>query len=847
MKSRRFMGFRFFGFAVQMLRRDFHAGELRLLVAALVVSVAAMTAVGFFTDRVRQALAREANQLLGADLLLISDHPWSGATRAVIASSGLQMAETQTFPSMVMAGRREGGGRAQLTEIKAVSSVYPLRGRLRTAPGVHLADAPAEGTPARGTAWIDERLASALSVSVGEPIDVGERQLMVAAILTFEPDRGVNFFSVAPRVLISLDDLEATGLVQQGSRVNYRLLVAGEESRVKALRGLVGADLGRGERIEDAENARPEIRVALERAQKFLGIAAMLSVVLAAVAIALASRRYVQRHLDPCAVMRCLGATQSFLLGIYVTQFALIASVSTAVGCLIGFAAHFVLHAGLAHLLATALPLPGAMPALQGVLVGFVLLFGFSLPPVWQLKRVSTLRVLRREFIERGLPPGRLLAGYAAGFLGLTGLIVWMAGDRVLGLTIVFGFVGAMLVFALVARVSVFLLSRMRGGSAGRVGWRFGLASLERHALASVVQIVALALGLMALFLLTAIRGDLLAAWQRAVPVDAPNRFVINIQPEQLQGVRELFARHRLEPEFSPMIRGRLAGINGAPISPENYGDERAKRLVDREFNLSYQADLPAGNRITAGRWFDRHDSGRGLASVEEGLAKTLGLKVGDRLEFTIAGEHVEVMVVGLRKLNWDSMRVNFFVLTPPKVLDDFPTSWITSFYLPPDRSETVNALVAEYPNLTVIDVAAIVRQLQAIIDQVAQAVQFVFLFALLAGVIVLYAALASAAQERRYELAVMRALGARRVQLRRAMSTEFAVIGGLAGLIGALGAVIVGQVLALRAFQLEVLVAYWLIPVGVVVGGLLVTGVGWLAVTRLTSAPPLATLRAGG
>lgn len=847
MKSRHFMGFRFFGFALQMLRRDFYAGELRLLVAALIVSVAAMTAVGFFTDRVRQALAREANQLLGADLLLISDHPWSDATRATIASSGLQTAETQTFPSMVMAGRQEGGMRTQLAEVKAVSSAYPLRGRLRIAPSVHEADAPADGTPARGTAWIDERLASALSVGVGDSVDVGERQLTVAAILTFEPDRGVNFFSVAPRLLISLDDLDATGLVQQGSRVGYRLLVAGEEKRVKVLRSIVGAGLGRGERIEDAENARPEIRTALERAQKFLGIAAMLSVVLAAVAIALASRRYVQRHLDPCAIMRCLGATQSFLLGIYVTQFALLACVSTAFGCLIGYAAHFVLHAGLAHLLASTLPLPGAMPALQGVLVGFVLLFGFSLPPVWQLKRVSTLRVLRREFIAGGLPPGRLLLGYGAGFLGLAGLIVWMAGDRALGGIIVLGFVGAMLVFALVARLCVFLLSRLRGGSVGRVGWRFGLASLERHALASVVQIVALALGLMALFLLTAIRGDLLAAWQRAVPVDAPNRFVINIQPEQLAGVRESFVRHRLAPVFSPMIRGRLTSINGVAVGPEKYEDERAKRLVDREFNLSYQADLPAGNRVTAGRWFDRRDSGRGVASVEEGLAKTLGLKLGDRLEFTIAGERVDVEVVGLRKLNWDSMRVNFFVLTPPKVLDDFPTSWITSFYLAPERSDVVNALVSAFPNLTVIDVAAIVRQLQAIIDQVAQAVQFVFLFALAAGVIVLYAALASAAQERRYELAVMRALGARRVQLRTAMSAEFAAIGGLAGLVGALGAIIVGQVLALRAFQLEVPVAYWLLPVGVVAGALLVTGVGWLAVTRLTSAPPLATLRAGG
>ena len=843
----------FFRFSLRMLRRDARAGELRLLVAALVVAVSALTAVGFFTDRVRQALEREANQLLGADLLLVADHPWSERMRETAMATGLRLAETRVFPSMVTVGQG-GDVRAQLAEIKAVSMGYPLRGNLRIAPAVNAPDAPAHGIPMPGSIWIDERLASALAADVGDEIHVGALKLSVAAILSFEPDRGVNFFSVAPRLLMNLADLEGTGLIQLGSRVGYRLLLAGEPHLVKSFRERASEILERGERLEDADNARPEIRTALDRAQKFLGIAAMLCVVLAAVAVALASRRYMQRHLDPCAVMRCLGATQGFLLRVYVGQFVLLGVMAVLVGCLVGYLAHFVLHAGLARFLATSLPPPSMLPVLQGGCVGLMLLFGFSLPPLLQLKRVSTLRVLRREFADGGWPQLRLLGGYAFGFLALAALMFWLAGEWWLGCYIVGGFSAAMLVFALVARVFVRLASLFRGyfgnsadQAVGNVGWRFGLASLERHALASVVQIVAVAMGFMALLLLTVIRNDLIQAWQRAIPADAPNRFVVNIQPEQLSDVRKFFAGEGLDPEFSPMIRGRLARVNGVDTGPENYEDERAKRLIEREFNLSYRTDLPAGNAVTAGRWFLPEELGRGVASVEEGLARTLRLQVGDRLEFVVAGEKVEVQVVGLRKLNWDSMRVNFFVLTPPPVLGSFPASWITSFHLAPDQATFVNRLIRAFPNLTVVDVAAIVRQLQTIMDQVAQAIQFVFLFTVLAGMVVLYAALASAAEERRYELAVMRALGARRDQLRWALAAELAAVGGFAGLIASLAAIAVGQVLAHKVFQFDVAISLWLPPVSMIGGAFVVAAAGWLAANRLIQTSPLAALRAGG
>lgn len=838
---------RMLSYSWRMLRRDARGGELRLLAVALAIAVAALTAVGFFADRVRQALERESHQLLGADLLLTADHPWPPWMAEAARTHGLQVVETRTFPSMVTRGEGQDL-RAQLAEIKAVGAAYPLRGGLRIAPALNAPDAPVGRVPAPGDIWIDERLASALGASVGDLIAVGQRALRVDAVLTLEPDRGINFFSVAPRLLMNLDDLPGTALLQVGSRVAYRLLLAGDSTRLQHFRREVESKLGRGERLEDPESGRPEIRGALERAQKFLGLSALLTVVLAAVAVALAARRYVQRHLDPCAVMRCLGATQILLLRLYLGQFALLGVLASVLGCALGYLAHYALHAWLAQLLATPLPPPGMLPAIQGVAVGLLLLFGFAVPPLLQLKRVSTLRVLRREL---GSSRSGLLGGYLLGFLALAGLMFWMAGQIELGAYVVGGFSVALIAFSLIARGAIRLAAVLRSRrAAAAFGWRYGLASLERRASASVAQIVAMALGLMALLLLTVTRSELLNAWRGSVPVDAPNRFVVNVQPEQVGPVRAALAAQGLNAALAPMVRGRLTRINEAEVSTASYTDDRAQRLIDREFNLSMRVDLPEDNRVSAGRWFSPAEiEGKGAtaaASVEEGLARTLGLVVGDRIEFVVAGEKIAMTVVGLRKLDWDTMRVNFFVLTPPRVLEGYPASWITSFYLPPEKADFVNRLVGEFPNLTVIDVAAILRQLQSIIDQVARAVQFVFLFTLLAGVIVLYAALASAADERRYELAVMRALGARRKQLRRALLAEFATVGGLAGLIAAIGAIVVGQILARQIFRFELAIDFWLLPLAICGGGLLVIIAGWLAAARLLRVAPLEALRGG-
>ncbi len=821
--------------ALRMLARDWRAGELTVLGIALMLAVAALTSVGFLTDRVEQALRLQSHQLLGGDLLLSADHPLPERFLQEAAARGLRQAQSATFPSMVSLGDA-----SLLAEIKAVSADYPLRGTLRTAAVLNAADADTVRVPQSGEAWPDERLATTLSLASGTPLALGKIVVQSGPILTLEPDRGMNVFALAPRLMINLADLPATGLIQPGSRIRYRLHLAGETAAVKAFEAWATTQLGRGEKIESLDNARPEIRNVTERAQRFLRLAALLAVILAAVAVALAAERYMGRHLDGCAVMRCMGASAAQLLLIHGGEFLIFGLAATLAGCGAGFVVQAALEQMLAGLMLTKLPSPSLLPWLHGLLVGLTLVIGFALPPLLRLKRVPTIRVLRREW--SGSEPASVGA-YLLGAAVLGALMLWMAGDLRLGLIVLGGFLIALAFFALMARGLLAVLGRLRPAGRG-YGWRHGLANLRRRLAATMVQAVALALGLTALLLLTVARGDLLDSWLARVPADAPNRFAINIQSDQRVAITDFFkARGLPPPELEPMVRGRLVQVNAQPVGPESYVDDRAQRLVDREFNLSWSAKIPAGNTVSGGRWHGATQAAE--FSVEQGLADTLNLKLGDRLSYDIAGNRVEAVVTSLRKLDWDSMRVNFFVMSPPAVLKDYPASYITSFHLPADKAGTIPELVRAFPNITVIDVAALVRQLHATIDQVARAVQLVFGFAVLAGLAVLYAALQASSDERRHELAVLRALGARSRQLSSALLAEFAVLGALAGLLAGIAASLIGWGLARFAFRLDYLpqVELWL--VGLLAGTVLVVVAGWLGASSMLRQSALPALRA--
>ena len=820
--------------ALRLLAREWHAGELALLFSALLVAVAAITTVSFFTDRVRQGLSTQANPLLAADLVLISDHPLPAQFASQAAASGLALARTLAFPSMVVQGKR-----TQLAEVKGVSPAYPLRGELRVSRALFGSVNIAHAGPQAGTAWADARLMQALGLKVGDAIELGQVRLILAAVIVKEPDRAGDFFNIAPRLMVHIDDVARTQLIQPGSRVGYRLLIAGDKRRLAAYRAWAEPRLSRGEHIEDVRDARPEIRSALDQAQRYLGLAALVSVILAAVALALASRQFVARHLDSCAVLRCLGASQALIFRLYLTQFVLLGLAASALGGLAGYGGQAVLAELLRGRIVSDLPAPGLWPVAEGLSAGLLLLLAFALPPLMHLQRVPTLRVLRREL---GLPRQMGMASYALGAALVAGLLIYRAGELKLGLYVVAGLLGVVLggliLGWLLLRVIAGLRRRVRGV------WFYGLANVGRRRASSLTQILGFALGLMALLLLTLVRSDLLASWQSSLPPDAPNRFVINIQPDQLPRLQQFFRAEKLAvPTFYPMVRGRLVAINARPVNAQDYTEERAQRLVEREFNLSWADQPRSDNRLLAGRWWRAADAPDQF-SLEQSLAQILGIKLGDRLTYDIAGVPVSGWVTSLRKVEWDSMRVNFFVIAPPALLQAQAASYITSFHLPTGQEAMLNRLVRAFPNFTVIDVAAIMNDVRAIMARVSDAVTFIFLFTLLAGLIVLYAAVAATRDERLYEAAVMRTLGARTKQLAAAQWIEFATLGTVSGLLAATGASLTAFVLAQYVLHLPFAFNPWIWGVGVLGGALGITVAGLMATRSVLDMSPLGVLR---
>lgn len=827
------------GLSLRMLWRDWRAGELGLLLAALMVAVASLCSVNFFTDRMRAGLARDANQLLAADLLLSADQEPASSWRQEAERQGLQTAQTVVFPTMALSGS-DSTLRSRLISLKAVSQAYPLRGRL------NLQNTPPDQPRAQlhaHQAWLDPVLMDALQLQPGGSLQLGDAQFTVAGIIDNEPDRGSGFASFAPRVMIRLDDLAATHLVQDGSRATYRLLVAGRAEMITALQNSwqqrIDQQSLKGLRLESLENGRPEMHAALQRAQQFLSLVSLLSAMLAAVAIAMSARRFMLRHINACAMLRCLGMTQNQVSLLFLLEFVLIGLLASAAGVLLGFAGHFALLKWLGQLVGTELPPAGWTPAWQGMATGLLLLIGFALPPVLQLRGVPHNHVVRRE--QSG-PKALTMLTYGMGLLMFGGLLMWQTSDAKIALLVCGGFIAAAALFGLLG------WGILRGLKAFApswlpLSWRFALNALLRRPAVSVMQIVSLALGLMALLLLTVVRGDLIHAWQQATPADAPNQFIINIQPDQITAI-EARLQEFDRPRLYPMIRGRLIEVNQQAISAAQFKEDQAKRLIEREFNLSAMDQLPPQNTIVAGKWLGEHQNAAAEASVEEGIAKSLRLKLGDELSFDVAGQTVKARITSLRKLDWGSMRVNFFVILNPAAVSDLPASWITAFHLPKQRNNWVNQLLRDFPNLTVIDVGAMIEQVQHLLDQVIAAVEFLFVFTLASGLLVLYAALASSQELRTHEAALLRALGASALQLKQVQRLEFVLIGSIAGLFAAAGASSIGWALARFSFDFAWSFGSLVWLAGISAGVLCASIGGWLALRHILRQPPLISLR---
>jgi putative ABC transport system permease protein len=853
-------GVTWWALAWRTLWRDARAGELRLLVVAVALGVAALSSVSFLADRLNGGLQRDARQLLGGDVVVVSDQVTPVHIMQRAKEEGLQGVTTLSFPTMARGQAQSGThSSSKLVALKAVEAGYPLRGELKVASKLEKVDVAEKTTliPARGEVWLEAGGLEALGLDVGDSVLLGNSRLRISHVLVNEPDRGAGFMNFAPRVLMNSADLEATALIQPASRVTWRYAVVGADSATKNFLAWAEAESKkpdvRGVRVESLESGRPEMRQTLDRAGKFLNLVAMLAALLSAVAVALAARAFASRHLDDCAMLRVLGLSQRHIAMSYIAEFVWVGSFASVLGLALGYAVHLVFVALLKGLVETALPASSVWPVVYGLGTGLTLLLAFGLPPVLQLSSVPALRVMRRDVGEL---KATTLSVWVLGLTGFAVLLIAVSRDLKLGLMVVGGFAGAVLVFAGMAWLAVYVLRRSVVEGAAPPWLMLATRQISARPVYAMVQVSALAVGLMALALLVLLRTDLISSWRNATPVNAPNRFVINIQPSQaepfLQTLRDAGVNKL---DWYPMIRARLVAVNDVSVTPDSYTEERAQRLVDREFNVSFSADKPEHNTVVSGVW--KAEEANGL-SIEEGIAKTLKLKLGDTLRFDMAGVLREARITSVRRVDWTSMRANFFVMFPVSRMStgagfDVPTTYIAAFRSPQRVTPVAiseitpnfdNQLINRFPNVTSVDMGATLNQVQSVLGQVVSAVEFLFMFTLAAGLVVLFAAVTATREERSREYAVLRALGASNRLLANVQRAELAGIGALAGLLATCVAMLMGWGLARFAFEFEWTASPWVPLLGAIVGALLALAAGWWGLRDVLRRPVVQTLR---
>jgi len=823
-------------FALRSFGRELRSGEVLVLLAAVALAVSALTAVGFLTDRIGKAVSRQANEVLAADLRLRSQERVPQEWRDLAHDYDLETAETLAFPSVVFAGDESA-----LATIKVVSATYPLRGSVRVSDTLFGEQRVVDGIPAPGEVWADGALLARVGADVGDTLAVGELDLQVSAVLTYRPDQSIGFASLAPSLLLNIDDISRSGLIGEGSRVAYALLVAGDETAVADFNDAIQDILPESVRIRSQEDSSERAYNAADRAQRFLSLTAVISLLLSAVAVAMSARRFAHRRMDTVALMKSLGATQGFVISVALIQLTMLGVLGIVAGSVVGFAAQEMLSRILIDLMQQS-DLPGASmsPVILASSSAMVLLLGFALPSLLQLRNTPPLRVLRHDAMppapSRILVVGLALAAVAA-------LLYRSVGDVRMLVILIGGIIVIAGLLYLLGRGLVALLGSARSGVG--VAWRYGLANVARRGRDSAIQVVAFGLGITVLLLLTLVRTDLLEGWRQTLGDDAPNHFLINIQPHETESVAALFEKNGIAaPTFTPLVRARMTTINNESVKDREYPNEDGKWLANREANLSWAAEMSASNELIEGKWWPKDYSGPPLISIEEESAANAGLSIGDRLKFFIAGREIEAEITSTRKINWDSFQPNFFIVLSPGALEGMPTTYISSMRIADESRTMLIDLVRAHPSISVIDLGAILEQVRGIIDKASLAVQAVSLFTLAAGIAVLFAAVQSTIDERRFESAMLRALGAKRRTVFSGVMAEFAALGTAAGVLASAGASVLAYLVATRLFELpyEFSPAIWL--VGVTAGVFVVCISGYFAARGAVNARPADVLR---
>ncbi len=819
--------------ATRMLARDWRGGELGILVAALILAVGVVSGISAFTSRLQNALELESHRFLAADLVVRSGREMPEQWMQKAQEQDLAVATTLAFPSMVYGGEEA----MQLASVKSVSDTYPLRGELRVSSQPFGQAEDAQAGPKRGEAWLDSRLFPLLSVAIGDTIEVGDMKLMVAAVARGEPDQGAGMYGYGPRLLMHYDDIAATGVIQPGSRVEYRQLFSGTAENLESFSEWLKPQLEPGQRLMDVKDGQPGIGSALQRAESFLLLAGSLGVVLAGVAIALAARRFSERHNDYVAVMKSLGATSTSINRLYGTSLFLLGLLATLCGCLLGWGIQALFFALFGDQLPVQPGPSGPRPYLIGSATALACLLSFAWPPLRRLGQASPLRVLRKDMPDQNK---RTAGDYLLGLLAVSLLMLWYSGDWKLTAAVLAGLaitVGMGLVLAL----TLLKGGRLVGMSAGSI-WRLALAGLQRRGTANALQVVIFAMAIMLLLVLVLVRTSLVDEWRTQLPENAPNHFMINIGPGEVQAVDQMLREENIHSEaLYPMIRGRVMAVNEKPLpSREEAAEGEASQ---RETNFTWSETLPEENELVAGRWWEPGTE-QPLVSVEAEFAERMGLEVGDTLSLLVGSQPLEAEVASIRSLDWQTMRPNFFLIFPPKLLASYPATFMTSFHLEPDNKLFLNRFLRSFPTVTVIEMDLVIEQIRTIIDQVSAAIELVLAVILATGGLVLVAGVQASVDARMHESAILRALGARRQLILGGLLIEFAALGLFAGLLATVAAELSVAILQTWVMEMTYSPSPWLWPLGLGAGTVLIASLGVLSCRKVVSTPPVAVLR---
>lgn len=821
-----------FNLALKLLWRDSRSGELTLLLLALLIAVSSSTAISLFADRLQRTMTVQAAEFLAGDLVVAAPAAIAETWLAKADELGLSRSQTSEFASVLLENNE-----MLLASVKAVSSGYPLRGQLKTGDAESQNETIVSQGPEPGFAWVDKRILPALKLRIGETLTVGEKPLTVSRVLSYEPDKRGDFYSFSPRVMINQADLEATGVIQPGSRVRYAFQFGGDEQALATFKDWLKPQLNPTQKILDIHNDRPELGSALERAERYLGLSSIVVILIAGVAIAMATRRYTERHFNATALLRCLGCKQSEILWLYGCQFLVLGLLASGVGCGLGWLAQF----GLFELLKTLLPQELASPSWLAVFFGFItglaILLGFALPPLLRLQKVSPLRVLRRE-LEPLPTSGWLIYGLA---LSLIGTLIWRYTDDPKMTATILG-VGMLALLSLAAVIYGLLLLARKPLPRMGLNWRFGLQGLLRNRQASISQILAFSITLTAMALSFSVRNDLIDNWQQQLPEQAPNHFALNILPERQQAFQDELQQAQItSSRFYPVVRGRLVTINDEAVQGRVSKDSQGENATQRELSLTWTDQLPDDNKTTAGNAWQAGQPGR--VSVEQKLAESLKIKLGDRLTFTVGSTQFNAEVTNIRSVQWDTMRPNFYMIFSPGTLDNFPTTYMTSFYLADGQKNLLTTLLKKYPAVTVLEVDQILKQFKMILNQLTKAINLLLYFALAAGFTVLFAAVYATLDQRIYEGALMRTLGARRGFLRATHVIEFGLLGTLSGILAALASEAILYALYTRVMHIDYRPSFYLWGILPAIGASCVGLAGYWGGRRVVRQPPLRVL----